>query len=93
MNGPHFLHIYSYVGIDPPAETNLAADQSVAIVGKYTAAIDGLRGDHVPPARMIQKRAAKRIFITLIPLAFLHGEALKSLGNFCADVMCKSGCQ
>jgi hypothetical protein len=35
VNGPHFLHIYSYVGIDhlPPAETHPAADQSVATVG------------------------------------------------------------
>jgi hypothetical protein len=39
VNGPHFLHIYSYVGIDhlPPAETHPAADQSVAIVGNYTS--------------------------------------------------------
>jgi hypothetical protein len=36
VNGPHFLHIYSYVGIDP-AETHPAADQSVAIVGNYTS--------------------------------------------------------
>jgi hypothetical protein len=39
VNGPHFLHIYSYVGIDhlPPAETHFAADQSaVAIVRDYT---------------------------------------------------------
>ena len=35
MNGPHFLHIYSYVGIDHlhPAKTRPAADQPVAIVG------------------------------------------------------------
>src|SRR5258705_7019102 len=34
VNGPHFLHIYSYVGIDHlhPAKTHPAADQSVAIM-------------------------------------------------------------
>ena len=48
-----------YVGIDPPAETNLAADQSVAIVGKYTAAIDGLRGDHVRPRQNDSKTSRK----------------------------------
>src|SRR5437762_5547264 len=34
VNGPHFLHIYSYVGIDHlyPAKTYPAADQSVAIM-------------------------------------------------------------
>jgi hypothetical protein len=34
VNGPHFLHIYSYVGIDHlhPGKTHLAADQSVAIM-------------------------------------------------------------
>ena len=37
VNGPHFLHIYSYVGIHPPAETHPAADQSVAIVGNCTS--------------------------------------------------------
>jgi hypothetical protein len=39
VNGPHSLHIYSYVGIDhlPPAQTHPAADQSVAIVGNYTS--------------------------------------------------------
>jgi hypothetical protein len=39
VNGPHFLHIYSYVGIDhlPPAGTHPAADRSVAIVGHYTS--------------------------------------------------------
>jgi hypothetical protein len=39
VNGPHFLHMYSYVGIDhlPPAKTHPAADQSVAIVGNYTS--------------------------------------------------------
>ena len=37
VNGPHFLHIYSYVGIDPPAETHPATDQSVAIVENYTS--------------------------------------------------------
>src|SRR6516165_3345762 len=34
VNGPHFLHIYSYVGIDPPAETHPAADQSARDRGK-----------------------------------------------------------
>jgi hypothetical protein len=39
VNGPHFLHIYSYVGINhlPPAEPHPAADQSVTIVGKHTS--------------------------------------------------------
>src|SRR5207244_13638887 len=34
VNGPHFLHIYSYVGIDHlhPGKTHPAADQSVAIM-------------------------------------------------------------
>src|SRR5262249_47515101 len=35
VNGPHFLHIYSYVGIDHlhhPGKTHPAADQSVATV-------------------------------------------------------------
>ena len=38
VNGPHFLHIYSYVGIDhlPSAKTHPAADPTVAIVGNYT---------------------------------------------------------
>jgi hypothetical protein len=51
VNGPHFLHIYSYVGIDPPAETNLAADQSVAIVGNYTSRQPGCerRYQHAVP--------------------------------------------
>src|SRR5437764_6772641 len=36
VNGPHFLHIYSYVGIDHlhPGKTHPAADQSVAIMEK-----------------------------------------------------------
>jgi len=39
VNGPHFLHIYSYVGIDhlPPAKMHHAADRSVAIMGNYTS--------------------------------------------------------
>src|SRR5262247_1279830 len=34
VNGPHFLHIYSYVGIDHlhAGKTHPAADQSVAIM-------------------------------------------------------------
>src|SRR5437870_12483301 len=34
VNGPHFLHIYSYVGNDHlhPGKTHPAADQSVAIM-------------------------------------------------------------
>src|SRR5436853_5051366 len=34
VNGPHFLHTYSYVGIDHlhPGKTHPAADQSVAIM-------------------------------------------------------------
>ena len=34
VNGPHFLHIYSYVGIDHlhPGKTHPVADQSVAIM-------------------------------------------------------------
>src|SRR5437667_8375848 len=34
VNGPHFLHIYSYVGIDHlhPGKTHPAADHSVAIM-------------------------------------------------------------
>src|SRR5438067_3739669 len=34
VNGPHFLHIYSYVGMDHlhPGKTHAAADQSVAIM-------------------------------------------------------------
>ena len=36
VNGPHFLHIYSYVGIAPPTETP-AADQSVAVVKNCTS--------------------------------------------------------
>jgi hypothetical protein len=32
VNGPHLLHIYSYVGIDHPAKNPSCADQSVAIM-------------------------------------------------------------
>ena len=41
VNGPHFLHIYSYVGIDHlhPGKTHPAADQFVAIT--ETIPVDG----------------------------------------------------
>src|SRR5436309_3961965 len=52
VNGPHFLHIYSYVGIDHlhPGKTHPAADQSVAImeiipVDSWAVNVIGHQGD------------------------------------------------
>src|SRR6266550_8098496 len=51
VNGPHFLHIYSYVGIDHlyPAKTHPAADQSVATM--ETIPVDSLAVNRAVSAR------------------------------------------
>ena len=52
VNGPHFLHIYSYVGLDHlhPGKTYLAADQPGAImeiipVDSWAVNVIGHQGD------------------------------------------------
>src|SRR5436853_7847928 len=70
VNGPHFLHIYSYVGIDHlhPAKTHPAAAQSVAIM--ETIPVDSWTVNYPctcsRPVTAHRTRAATSAFPTLL---------------------------